>query len=169
MPRQLLCFLFCPFPGYFRLGSRRELTQRALLAQVTQELQNEVNEPPPIAEYKSVTQKDFFDEEFKSELPPPQYEHNVNTEQPITFWSQHKEKIHVSMNSPLVLMFLWFTWFKFKAKPVFWRGGGEGGREGLHDNQRNMWAPDKNITQVAFKKEKNKQTHNLKFRNLVFC
>lgn len=83
-----------PGPGVRTTGLRKELTERALFAQVSQEIQNEVNQPPPIAEYKSVTQKDFFDDDFKSELPAPLYEHNVNTEQPITFWSQHKEKIH---------------------------------------------------------------------------
>nr|XP_054756512.1 sperm-associated antigen 8-like [Lytechinus pictus] len=79
--------------GVRTVGRKKELMERALYAKVSQEIQDEVNEPPPIAEYKSVTQKDFFDDDFKSELPAPLYEHNVNTEQPITFWSQHKEKI----------------------------------------------------------------------------
>ncbi|XP_071482337.1 sperm-associated antigen 8-like [Diadema antillarum] len=76
------------------VGKKKELMERALLAQVTQDIQAEVSEPQPIAEYKSVTQKDFNIDDFQSVLPPPKYEHNVNTEQPITFWSEHKEKIH---------------------------------------------------------------------------
>lgn len=79
--------------GVRTVGRKKELMERALYAKVSQELQEEINEPSPVEEYKSVTQKDFYDDEFESELPAPLYEHNVNTEQPITFWSHHKEKI----------------------------------------------------------------------------
>ncbi|XP_071794312.1 sperm-associated antigen 8-like [Asterias amurensis] len=74
-------------------GRKKELTERALYAQVAKELQEEAEEPPPMPEYKSVTQKDFDVEGFVSELPPPEMEHNVANEQPITFWTQHKQKI----------------------------------------------------------------------------
>ncbi len=79
-------------------GKKKELMERALYAQVAKELQEEVEEPPPMPEYKSVTQKDFDVEGFVSELPPPELEHNIANEQPITFWTQHKQKIPVSFS-----------------------------------------------------------------------
>lgn len=67
-----------------------------LYAKVSQEVLAESDPPPPEPDYCSVTQNDFNVEGFVHELPPPKHEHNVETEQPITFWSTHKDKIHVS-------------------------------------------------------------------------
>ena len=73
--------------------------ERALYTQVSNAVHEEFNAPPPQPEYVSVTKKDFTIEDFKSELPAPEREHNVETEQPVTFWSSHKDKIHVSSSS----------------------------------------------------------------------
>ena len=76
--------------------------ERALYTQVSNAVNEEINAPPPQPDYVSMTKKDFTIEDFKHELPPPEREHNVETEQPVTFWSEHKHKIHVSIEtSPL--------------------------------------------------------------------
>ena len=71
--------------------------ERALYAQVSNAVNEEINAPPPQPDYVSMTKKDFTIEDFKHELPPPEREHNVETEQPVTFWTEHKHKIHVSI------------------------------------------------------------------------
>ncbi|XP_071844623.1 sperm-associated antigen 8-like [Apostichopus japonicus] len=84
-------------PGKLRVrtvGSKRELLEKMLYAKVSQEVLAESDPPPPEPDYCSVTQNDFNVEGFVHELPPPKHEHNVETEQPITFWSAHKDKIH---------------------------------------------------------------------------
>jgi hypothetical protein len=75
------------------VGKKKELTARALYAKVAKEVQDEAEQPPPMPEYQSVTHKDFDVDGFVSELPAPELEHNVANEQPITFWSEHKQKI----------------------------------------------------------------------------
>ena len=81
---------------YLYPGRKKELLERALYAEVSNQINDELNAPPPPTEFVSTTQKDFDVEGFKHELPAPEREHNVETEQPITFWSEHKQKIHVS-------------------------------------------------------------------------
>lgn len=81
-------------PGVRTVGRKKELLERALYAEVSNQLNDELNAPPPPTEFVSTTQKDFDVEGFKHELPAPEREHNVETEQPITFWSEHKQKIH---------------------------------------------------------------------------
>lgn len=68
-----------------------------LYEKVSSEVQEEFDPPPPEPEYSSVTHKDFDVEGFVHQHPAPKYEHNVETEQPVTFWSEHKNKIHVSV------------------------------------------------------------------------
>ncbi|XP_071954509.1 sperm-associated antigen 8-like [Antedon mediterranea] len=75
-------------------GRKRELLEKALFEQVAQEVNQEFNPPPPDVEYVSITKKDFTVEGFQSKEIQPQFEHNVETEQPVTFWSTHKNKIH---------------------------------------------------------------------------
>ncbi|KAJ8029574.1 Sperm-associated antigen 8 [Holothuria leucospilota] len=75
-------------------GAKRELLEKTLYAKVSQEVQEEFDVPPPETEYNSVTRKDFDVDGFVSQHPPPKHEHNVETEQPVTFWSEHKDKIH---------------------------------------------------------------------------
>ncbi|XP_033115300.1 sperm-associated antigen 8-like [Anneissia japonica] len=83
-----------PKPQVRTKGRKKELLERALYAQVSQEVHNEFNPPPPEVEYTSITKKDFTVEGFQSKEIEPEFEHNVETEQPITFWSSHKNKIH---------------------------------------------------------------------------
>ena len=83
--------------SYFSAGRKKELMERALYAQVSNAVNEEINAPPPQPDYVSMTKKDFTIEDFKHELPPPEREHNVETEQPVTFWTEHKHKIHVSI------------------------------------------------------------------------
>lgn len=42
----------------------------------------------------SITKSDFHLEPFESKFPPPTSHHHLK-EQPITFWTEHKERIHV--------------------------------------------------------------------------
>ncbi|XP_002739377.1 sperm-associated antigen 8-like [Saccoglossus kowalevskii] len=80
-------------PGVRLVGKKQQMLEKMLYEKVSQEVHEEFNPPPPEPEYVSVTKKDFTVEGFVSESPEPTMDHNVETEQPITFWSDHKMKI----------------------------------------------------------------------------
>ncbi|XP_070543296.1 sperm-associated antigen 8-like [Ptychodera flava] len=82
------------YSGVRTVGSKKEMLEKMLYDRVSKEVHEEFNPPPPEPEFVSVTQKDFTVEGFVSVSPEPTMDHNVETEQPITFWSEHKDKIH---------------------------------------------------------------------------
>ncbi|XP_078615262.1 sperm-associated antigen 8-like [Branchiostoma floridae x Branchiostoma japonicum] len=80
--------------GVRTVGKREQLLTQALYQKVSEDVHQEFNPPPPPVEYKSVTAKDFWDDSFVPSMPEPIKDHSVEREQPMTFWSQHKDKIH---------------------------------------------------------------------------
>ncbi|XP_077989002.1 sperm-associated antigen 8-like [Glandiceps talaboti] len=81
-------------PGVRIVGKKQQMLEKMLYEQMSQQVHEEFNPPPPEPEYVSVTKKDFTVEGFVSVSPEPTMDHNVETEQPVTFWSEHKDKIH---------------------------------------------------------------------------
>jgi len=81
------------FPEVRLRGKKEELIERMLYSQVGAEVHKEFNPLPPPTEYISIKQSDYDKPDFVSTKPPPTKDHNVNTEQPVTFWSTHTSKI----------------------------------------------------------------------------
>ncbi|XP_078483540.1 sperm-associated antigen 8-like [Ciona intestinalis] len=82
------------FPEVRTRGKKEEMIERMLYNKVGEETHREFNPPPPPMEYVTIKQQDFDKPDFKSTVPPPTKDHNVNTEQCVTFWSTHTNKIH---------------------------------------------------------------------------
>lgn len=74
-------------------GSKREALEKMLYEQISQEVHEEFNPPPDPIDYKSVTHNDFNKDDFVSEKPKPTAHHDYTSEQPVTFWTEHKERI----------------------------------------------------------------------------
>lgn len=83
-------------PGVPLEGNKSKLMRQMYMEQAVQEVfRDDINDPEPEPlDYKSVTAKDFNKDDFKHVPPKPTKNHNYRTEQPVTFWSEHKEKIH---------------------------------------------------------------------------
>lgn len=88
MDHILICILFV-------LGKKQELLEQMLYEKVSQEVHNTFNPPPPQPDYVSITKKDFS-KEFESIKPAPTRDHDLLREQPVTFWTEHVDKLHVS-------------------------------------------------------------------------
>jgi len=83
-----------PGPQVRLVGAKQETLEKMLYEQVSKEVHAEFNQPPPQPDYKSTTQKDFIRDGFISTKPAPTANHNVVTEQPVTFWTEHRDVIH---------------------------------------------------------------------------
>jgi len=83
-----------PGPQVRLIGARQEALQKMLYEQVSKEVHEEFNPPPPTPDYKSVTHNDFNKEDFISTQPAPTAHHDVVMEQPVTFWSDHRDVVH---------------------------------------------------------------------------
>ncbi|KAL5004232.1 hypothetical protein ScPMuIL_017688 [Solemya velum] len=79
-----------------QVGKKQELLEQMLLEQVSKEVfGSELSpNPPEPTDFKSVTGGDFIVEGFVHKKPEPTKAHNYKNEQPVTFWSEHKDKIH---------------------------------------------------------------------------
>ncbi|XP_076800086.1 sperm-associated antigen 8-like [Clavelina lepadiformis] len=82
------------YPGVRTRGKKEEIFERMLFSKVGEETHKEFNPPPPAPEFITIKQQDFDKADFKSIKPPATMDHNVSTEQCITFWSTHRNKIH---------------------------------------------------------------------------
>ncbi|KAL5515702.1 hypothetical protein EMCRGX_G000906 [Ephydatia muelleri] len=74
------------------MGKRQELLTRQIYEMVSAEVHEEFHPPPSPPDYTSTMKKDFH-RDFVSTLPPPTKEHNVLTEDPLTFWSDNINSI----------------------------------------------------------------------------
>lgn len=83
-----------PGPQVRLKGSKQEALERALYEQVSKEVHAEFNPPPPETEHVSITMQDFNKEGYVSEQPAPTTHHDLVREQPVTFWTEHVEKLH---------------------------------------------------------------------------
>ncbi|XP_039270986.2 sperm-associated antigen 8-like [Styela clava] len=81
------------FPQVLLKGKKAKLIEQMLYDEIGQQTHEDFNPPPPKTEYITIKQQDFDKSDFESTLPPPTKEHNVNTEQCVTFWSEHTNKI----------------------------------------------------------------------------
>lgn len=79
--------------GVRQIGLRQQLLQEELIRQVSAEVDQEFNPPPPTVEYLSTTKKDFS-KEFTPIVKLPTRDHDVKTEQPATFWLEKAEEVH---------------------------------------------------------------------------
>lgn len=79
--------------GVRKIGLRQQLLQEELYRQVSAEVDEEFNPPPPTVEYLSTTKKDFS-KEFTPIVKVPTRDHDVKTEQPATFWLERSEEVH---------------------------------------------------------------------------
>ncbi|XP_033750691.1 sperm-associated antigen 8-like [Pecten maximus] len=85
-----------PEPCGVRLvGKKEELMKQMLLEKVSQEVfRDDINPPEPeTTDFRSVTMKDFNKEEFKHVKPAPTRPHDYRKDQPVSFWSEHKDRI----------------------------------------------------------------------------
>ncbi|KAL3866082.1 hypothetical protein ACJMK2_043420 [Sinanodonta woodiana] len=84
-----------PKPTVRITGRKEELMKQMFLEQVVQEVfKDDLNpSPPEPTDYRSVTMKDFNKEDFVHRPPQPTKNHNYRTEQPVTFWSEHKDRV----------------------------------------------------------------------------
>lgn len=81
-------------PGVRQRGVKAELLEKMLYEQVSKEVSEEFNPPPEPVEFKSVTQLDYNIEGFQPTKIEPTAHHDYVSEQPVTFWTEHKEKMH---------------------------------------------------------------------------
>ncbi|XP_052796395.1 sperm-associated antigen 8-like [Mya arenaria] len=82
-------------PGVPLEGNKSKLMRQMYMEQAVQQVfRDDINPPEPEPlDYKSVTAKDFNKDDFKHVPPKPTKNHNYRTEQPVTFWSENKNKI----------------------------------------------------------------------------
>ncbi|XP_013416545.1 sperm-associated antigen 8 [Lingula anatina] len=80
-------------PGVRQVGKKHELLEQMFFEQVSKEVHEDFNPPPPQPDYLSVTTKDFS-KEFESIKPAPTQPHDLTREQPVTFWTEHVDKLH---------------------------------------------------------------------------
>jgi len=76
-------------------GTKADLMKQMFMEQAIQEVFKADTDPdgPEPLDYKSVTAKDYNIDDFQHVPPKPTKNHNYRSEQPVTFWSEHKDKI----------------------------------------------------------------------------
>lgn len=88
-------------PGIRVKGSRTEMMERMLLEKVLREIDQEQNPPEEPVDFKSVTHEHYNLDDFSAMQPAPSSAHDYRVEQPVTFWSEHRDKAHgVSQTKP---------------------------------------------------------------------
>ncbi|KAH3843966.1 sperm-associated antigen 8-like [Dreissena polymorpha] len=82
-------------PGIPLEGKKNDLMRQMYMEQAIQDVfKDDINIPQPEPlDYKSVTAKDFNKDDFVHVPPKPTKNHNYRTEQPVSFWSEHKDRI----------------------------------------------------------------------------
>lgn len=83
------------YPGVRLMGKKEDLMRQMYMEQVVQDVfKDDINPPQPEpTDFRSVTMADYNKPEFKHVPPAPTKNHNYRTEQPVTFWSEHKDKV----------------------------------------------------------------------------
>ncbi|XP_045156606.2 sperm-associated antigen 8-like [Mercenaria mercenaria] len=82
-------------PGIPLEGNKSKLMRQMYMEKAIQEVfVDDINPPQPEPlDYKSVTANDFNIEGFQHVPPKPTKNHNYRTEQPVSFWSEHKDRV----------------------------------------------------------------------------
>ncbi|PAA63275.1 hypothetical protein BOX15_Mlig005129g1 [Macrostomum lignano] len=73
-------------------GARSRLQEQELLKQFEREAEEEFSGEAVEPVTASVTKTDFFSREFVSKPPAPTRNHNYEIDQPITFWTEHRDR-----------------------------------------------------------------------------
>lgn len=73
-------------------GARTRLTEQELLKQFEREAEAEFAGEAVEPVTASVTKTDFFSREFVSKPPAPTRPHNYELDQPVTFWTEHRDR-----------------------------------------------------------------------------
>ncbi|XP_064620500.1 sperm-associated antigen 8-like [Lineus longissimus] len=81
-----------PKPAVRLHGKKQEMLLQMLVEKVSNEVDAEFNQPPEEDDWRSITHRDY-NKEFESRKIPPTTSHDYVSEQPVTFWSEHKDKI----------------------------------------------------------------------------
>ncbi|KAK7116709.1 sperm-associated antigen 8-like [Littorina saxatilis] len=79
-----------------QVGSKKELLEKMLFGQVCKEMKGSgvgMDPGPKPTDFRSIKMVDY-DFKFEPQKIAPTRDHNYRKEQPVTFWSEHKEKIH---------------------------------------------------------------------------
>ncbi|VDI84225.1 sperm-associated antigen 8-like isoform X1 [Mytilus galloprovincialis] len=82
--------------GVRLMGKKEQMMREMFFEKVGREVFNEeleASQPEP-TDFRSVTNKDFNIEGFKSVRPQPTKNHNYKKDQPVTYWSEHKKNVH---------------------------------------------------------------------------
>ncbi|KAJ8303978.1 hypothetical protein KUTeg_017561 [Tegillarca granosa] len=85
-----------PEPCGVRLtGKKEELMKQMLYEKVGKEVFSEELDPSSAepTDFRSVTMKDFNIEGFEHKKPVPTKKHDYRKDQPVTFWSEHKDRV----------------------------------------------------------------------------
>jgi len=75
-----------------KVGKRRELLEKELYEKISSEMHEKMNQPPPPIDFMSTTKQDYK-REYQPIEKQTTREHNVNTDEPMTFWSQNIQNI----------------------------------------------------------------------------
>jgi len=86
---------FRPFTGPYAKtkGNRRQLREQMLFEQAIKEVDEQLN-ALAVDEMISTAQQDYTVADFETRKPAPTTERDYTKEQPVTFWTEHRDKIH---------------------------------------------------------------------------
>ncbi|KAK6188939.1 hypothetical protein SNE40_005013 [Patella caerulea] len=80
-------------PNVRQLGAKRQLMEQMLYEQLSKEVNEEFNPPPPATDFRSVTIVDYTKDFTPEEPIIDTSKHNYKTEQPVTFWTEHRDRV----------------------------------------------------------------------------
>lgn len=97
-------------------GKKQELLEKMLYEQVSKQVTDEFNAPPETGPMESIYQADYDIQGFVPSAIAPTASHDYVSEAPVTFWTEHRDKIHsVSQVKTLDTVFRKNTSF---SKPI---------------------------------------------------
>ncbi|XP_030290956.1 sperm-associated antigen 8 [Sparus aurata] len=80
-------------PGVRLRGVRGELLEKHIAQMISENIQAEQKRPTPKTDFRSATQKDFFEKGFVPCTPKTTQVHDYKTDQAVTFWSENCQRI----------------------------------------------------------------------------
>ncbi|XP_067930395.1 sperm-associated antigen 8-like [Watersipora subatra] len=80
------------YPGVAIKGTRQTMMEQAFAEIAREQIEKKFHPDPEPAEYKTEF-RDNYTKEFECCRPLPTRPHNVVSEQPVTFWTEHRDKV----------------------------------------------------------------------------
>ncbi|ESO88366.1 hypothetical protein LOTGIDRAFT_234660 [Lottia gigantea] len=80
-------------PDVRQIGAKKQLMEQMLYEQISKEVNEEFNPPPPATDFRSVTKVDYTKDFTPEEVVVDTSKHNYKTEQPVTFWTEHRDRV----------------------------------------------------------------------------